>query len=237
ERQVEFYQRMRELGLHGEAAQGFAAFANGMSRITTTGYCEEDFGKLSMRQQIQVNRRAAYNFTRIYSPGQATSNIPVVQWSPDENAPNMLPLDEHAAEYEAYLATVLGYGFDGKAYQRLAWDGPKSEAAVRRWIGFWKKYRAFFDDGYLLHVREPNGQKADAILHILEESGQKRGLLVAYNPMETEQAAQFDLPLEAAGWAPSDGQAVFENGKVLSFDENRIEITIPPFNATWAELD
>jgi hypothetical protein len=237
ERQVEFYRRMRALGLHGEAAQGFAAFAHGMSRITTTGYNEGDFGTLCMWEQIRVNRKAAYNFTKLYNPEQATTNIPVVQWSPDEHAPNMLPMEKHVAEYNAYLANVFGYGFEGKAYQRTAWDGPMSEAAVRRWLGFWKKYRSFFDEGYLLHIREPDGVAMDAIMHVLEQHGEYRALLVAYNPTLEYLTQELRLPFETAGWPDAGWVAISEGGDEARIRNGHIRVTVPPRNATWFELN
>ncbi|MEI8310179.1 MAG: hypothetical protein WCH98_05425, partial [Verrucomicrobiota bacterium] len=144
DQQVEFYCRMRARNIHGEAAQGFQAMAHGMSRITTTGYNEGDFGEMAIWEQISSNRKAAYGFTRLYRPEAAVNWIPVMPWSHKADAPSLMPLEEHVEEYDAYLANVYGYGFEGAPFLRVAFDGPMSRAVVGRWLGFWKAHADFF---------------------------------------------------------------------------------------------
>jgi hypothetical protein len=231
-RQVEFYHRMLALGIHGEAAQGFPAMAHGMSRITTTGYNEGDFGKLSMWDQILANRKAAYGFTRLYRPESATTAVPVMPWSPDASDPNMMPMEEHAEEYDAYLANVFGYGFEGKVFLRVAYEGPKSKQAVTRWLAFWKAHEAFFKEGYLIHIREPDGKRVDAVAHVLPGKPD-RLLLVAFNPLSSEQTDCLDLSavtkagLPPAGWRLKQGAPVSLSG---------VQVTVPARNAVWQEM-
>jgi len=231
-RQVEFYHRMLALGIHGEAAQGFQAMAQGMSRITTTGYVEGDFGELSMWEQILANRKAAYGFTRLYRPESATTALPVMPWSPDSQAPNMIPMEEHAEEYDAYLANVYGYGFEGKPFLRVAFEGPKSKAAITRWLTFWKTHELFFKEGYLIHIREPDGKQVDAVAHVLPGTP-ARLLLVAYNPLSSAQTDYLDLSAVTKAGLPRDGWRLAQGGRVSL---SRVGFTVPSFNAIWQEL-
>jgi len=233
ERQTHFYRRMCANGFHGEAAQGFCAFAHGMSRITTTGYDEGDFGSLDMWGQILSTRRGAYKFTKIYRPEQATTFIPVVSWL---NGPCLEPMEEHAEEYNAYLANCFGYGFQGKCFQHLPWEGPKSKAAVQRWLNFWKMHSAFFENGFLLHVREPDGVKIDAVLHFIDDKTVTHILLVIYNPAEFEQQDCIKLPLDILN-LPTDGWKGFsESGEEVSCNNGNIIVCVPARDATWYEL-
>ncbi|MBI9020027.1 MAG: hypothetical protein JEZ10_02065 [Verrucomicrobia bacterium] len=232
ESQKAFYHQMRLAGIHGEAAQGFQAFAHGMSRITTTGYEEGDFGDKSIRAQILANRKAAYDFTKLYRPEQATTVLPVVAWSPDEDAADLLvPMEEHADEYNAYLANVYGYGFEGKPFCKVPFEGPKSRAALQRWLSFWKEHRAYFKDGYLLHLREPDGENIDAVMHLLDDDQGKRILVVAYNPATTEQTCELNLRIDGGSW-----NCKVESGETGTGSGGTLSVTVPPLNATWIEL-
>lgn len=234
QRQKEFYERMKALGYHGEAAQGFCAYPHGMSRITTSGYEEGDFGKMGMRGQIIATRKGAYTFTRVYRPEQAATFVPVVPWSPNPDAPSLEPMEEKAHLYDAYLGYCFGYGFEGRIFQRLAYEGPQSEAAVRRWLGFWKDHVDYFKKGFLLHLREPDGRRIDAIAHYLVEGDEHKLLVVAYNPALTNQSDRLPLPLEVipeVRWhvTSEQGEKTTSNGKY-------IEVSVPAGNATWYEM-
>lgn len=232
ERQKAFYHTMRVAGIHGEAAQGFQAFAHGMSRITTTGYEEGDFGDKSIRQQILENRKSAYNFLKLYRPEQATTVLPVVAWSPEEDAPDLLvPMEEHADEYDAYLANIYGYGFEGKPFCKVPFEGPKSKAAVQRWLNFWKEHRAYFKDGYLIHLKEPDGEQVDAVMHLQDDGQKKKALVVAYNPAATEQSCELCLKMDGCDWSYTA-----ESGETGSATGGSLAVAVPPFNATWFEL-
>lgn len=236
EHQKLFYNLMRSKCLSGEAAQGFQAFAHGMSRITTSGYNEGDFGTMSMKEQILVNRKAAYKFTYLYRPEQATTSIPVVPWSENGNAPSLLPMEDHADEYDAYLANTYGYGFEGQPYFAVAFEGPKSKKAVVRWLAFWKQHIAFFKEGYLLHVREPDGKNIDAVMHVLDKDGIKNVLVVVYNPSELEMTGELSLPLDKAGWEGREWTFKSEEGEEGNVTGDSITVTVPAFNATYYVL-
>ncbi len=234
QRQKQFYERMKALGYPGEAAQGFCAYPYGMSRITTAGYEEGDFGRMGMRSQIIATRKGAYTFTKVYRPEQAVTFVPVVPWSPNPDAPSLEPMEEKADLYDAYLADCFGYGFSGRIFQRVAFEGPKSEAVVRRWIGFWKDHFDYFQKGYLLHLREPDGEHIDAIAHYLNGNGTCKLLVVVYNPSETEQSDRLALPLKVVPMAK--WEVVSEKGEKRTVSGEFLDVTVPAENATWYEM-
>jgi len=236
ERQKEFYAGMRAAGIQGEAAQAFPAFAHGSSRVTTSGYNEADFAALPIREQILANRKAAYDFTYLYRPEQATTSIPVAPWSEDPKAPSLLPLEDHADEYDAYLANMYGYGFEGKPFCKLPFEGPKSRRAIVRWLRFWKEHSDFFKQGYMLHLRRPDGEHIDAVMHFAACGGEKV-LLVVYNPRAQEQSDELRLPFERIGWAGGEWTALAESGESFDMRGDRIGVEVRGHSATWYDLE
>jgi len=236
ERQVAFYQRMRALRLHGEAAQGFCAFAHGMSRITTSGYDESDFWSRGIRDQILAMRRGAYCFTKVYRPEQASSFIPVMSWSEAADGPSLEPLEKNAELYDAYLANCYGYGFEGRAFQRVPYEGPRSKAVVLRWLDFWKSHADFFKEGYLMHVREPDGRRIDGIAHVILDDQRPRMLVVVYNPTDEEREEEITLPVGLLDWPTEGWAARAEDGRMQKAARGRIRVRVPARNATWYEM-
>jgi hypothetical protein len=143
-------------------------------------------------------------------------------------------MEKNADFYDAYLAYCFGYGFGGRIFQRVAFEGPKSEAAVRRWVNFWKDHYDYFSKGYLLHLREPDGQHIDAIAHYLNEGDTHKLLVVAYNPAEKEQTDRLAIPLGVipdAKW-----EVVSEQGEKRTVSGKFLDVTVPAGNATWYEM-
>ncbi|MBC8482019.1 MAG: hypothetical protein H8D47_05065 [Planctomycetes bacterium] len=234
ERLSSWYQRQRALGYHGEAAQGFCAYPHGMSRVTTTGYEEGDFGKLGMKGQILATRLGAYNFTKVYRPAQAVTFVPVMPWSGSKDAPSLEPMEEKVKLYNAYISFCFGYGFGGRIHQRVAFEGPKSKAAIQRWTGFWKDHTDYFFKGFLLHLRKPDGENIDAIAHYLVDGDSEKLLVVAYNPSDDEQSDELSLPFDVV----SEGTwtAVSESGQKQIVDNGKLKVVVGGMDATWYEL-
>ena len=237
ERNIDFYGRMRALGIHGEAAAGWYAYPHGMSRITQTGYHEGDFGELTMPEQALAVRKGAYTFTTLFRPEQSTGFIPVAAWSPEEDAPDMLPMEEHIEELDCYYGTLYGYGFEGKPFTPYAFDGPKSKAIICKWLDFWKSHAEYFKQGYIVHLREPDGENIDAIAHIIEGDA-PRALLVAYNPTDKDLKADISLdPFYTAGLPIEGWKARDVNGKEQLISSGSVSVRVTANSTTWYHLE
>ena len=245
-RQKEFYQRMKAQNIHGEAAQAFPAFANGLSRVGTTGYNEGDFHARTILDQVFVNRRSAYHFVKLYRPEMASTFVPIYPWDfGSDEKPKMMPIEDHLVEYNAYLGFVYGYGFEGKPYQKIPYDGPRSKEIVTRWLKFWKEHALFFKEGDLLHVREPDGTRLDAIAHVVRDgqaaqdspAPRLRALLVAYNPTQTPLTDTLEIPFGVAG-LPADGWTVVPGlGAPAQCQGGKVTISVSALDAAWCELE
>ena len=139
-------------------------------------------------------------------------------------------------EYSAYLANVYGYGFEGKPFCRVPFDGPKSRAAVERWLTFWKEHSAYFKEGYLHHLRAPDGERIDAVMHLREDGRKKQALVVAFNP--TPETKTEELVLNVSGSESGKGpwRCTSESGESMTITGRTLPVAVPAFNATWYEL-
>jgi hypothetical protein len=77
------------------------------------------------------------------------------------------PLGEHLRDYEHALASNIGLGVGacwrgGRLYDPAV---PATKLLVQKWVKFYKKYLRIVTSD-LVHVRAPDGQSVDCMLHV-----------------------------------------------------------------------
>src|SRR5260370_817918 len=91
------------------------------------------------------------------------------------------------------------------------YDTDATRAVVKKWVEFYRQHRAILDSD-IIHVRRPDGQGIDCILHVNAQT-KPRGLAMVYNSTEREVETTLRLPLyytgltETARVREQDGQA------------------------------
>jgi hypothetical protein len=94
----------------------------------------------------------------------------------------------------------MGYGVAGVCWRGpRIFEGPLSKAIVTNWIAFYNRYRDTLTSDMLIHVRRPDGQNLDAILHANPSSNIAKGLLFAFNPTTVAITANLSIPLYYTG--------------------------------------
>ena len=95
----------------------------------------------------------------------------------------------------------MGLGVAGVCWRGpRIFEGPASKVVVTKWISFYKKYRATLTSEMLIHVRRPDGQSIDAVLHANPAAGAaEKGLLFAFNPTEMPITANVSVNLYYTG--------------------------------------
>lgn len=79
-------------------------------------------------------------------------------------------------------------------------EGPASKAVVTKWIAFYRKYRPTLTSEMLVHVRRPDGQNVDVILHANSAAdAAEQGLLFAFNPTDKAITANVSVSLYYTG--------------------------------------
>jgi hypothetical protein len=76
---------------------------------------------------------------------------------------------------------------------------------VKSWVGWFKQHRRILTAD-LIHIRRPDGQSIDGIVHVdaSAASGEPIAMAAFFNPTNERMNATINLPLYYAGVAPGD---------------------------------
>ena len=105
-------------------------------------------------------------------------------------------MEANSFDYDLAWAQYMGYGVAGVCWRGpRIYEGPRSKAVVKRWIAFYNRYRQTLTSEMLIHVRRPDGQSIDAVLHANPASGApEKGLLFAFNPTDKAITSNVSVP-------------------------------------------
>ena len=162
---------------------------------------------------------------------------PLVDYHSGGAAAALEPFAATGNAWEFTLANYVGAGV-GACYRgdRL-YDTPAVQAMVKKWMGFWQQYRSILTQD-IIHVRRPDMQAVDVILHVDANASQPvAALAMLYNPTLGVLEASVDLPLYYTGEV-GDVFVRYEEGvaqKVkLGRDYSvRVKATVAPQSSTY----
>jgi len=160
------------------------------------GYRETNWS-LPREQQIIHGRQNIFDGTWTKTPSMGWMFVPLVQYHGGGAAATLEPLSEHLDAYEAHLAQNFGAGVQACYRGPRLYDTDQTKAIVKKWVEFYKKYRAILDSD-IIHVRRADGRDIDCILHVNPELKHK-GLAMVYNPLSRKVEKKLKLPLYYTG--------------------------------------
>ncbi len=135
------------------------------------------------------------------------------------------PLKDHLPHYGQHLADLFGAGVQAAWRGNRLYDATETLQLVRKWVSFYKKHRRILDAD-IIHVKRPDGQDIDAILHA-DPAGEEKGLLMVYNPLD--HPVRKDLKVNVYYTGLSEHAVISENdgpGRKYVIGRN-YEVTIP----------
>lgn len=200
----------------------------------SAAYEGSDSAKRDPWEYLWWSRRQEYDMTFEWNTSELLKGINLLPWL---GGLSLVPLEKNTALYAAALAGGFGYGFDAMPSGDVLWDGPQSEAVVKKWVRFYRDHERFFSEGDMLHVRRPDGQHLDAVAHVLPGAVPK-ALLVVYNPVPTDQADQFVIPFDKLD-LPLAGWKLAASGPDGRFDvlANGVRAQLPARGVGWCVLE
>lgn len=228
---IDYYRWCRSKGIYLNIPDWY--FLNGSTK-TGMGYRETNWS-LPRKQQEIIERQNVYDGTWGKTPSMGWMFVPLVQYHGGGEAATIEPLKDHLSHYEQRLANLFGSGVQACYRGPRLYDAPETKVIVKKWVDFYKAHRSILDSD-VMHIRRPDGQDYDGLLHV-NPDGEEKGLLMLYNPLEDPINKTIDVNLYYTGL--SQRALISKNGNPeKQFDIGRdynvkLDIEIPARGWTW----
>lgn len=188
-----FYKWCRANGVYLNVPDWY--FLSGSNK-TPMGYVETNWSLPRAYQEI-VERQNIYDGTWQKTPSMGFMFVPLTQYHGGGAAATIEPLNEHLEHYETRLRNLFGAGVQACYRGPRLYDTEDTKQLVARWVKFYKQFRSILDSD-IIHLRRPDGQDWDGLMHINPQLGQKAFISV-YNPLDTPIEKEIRIPLYYTG--------------------------------------
>jgi hypothetical protein len=235
ERCCGFYHECRKRGIFINTPDWY--YLNGSNKCAM-GYRETNFS-LPRWRQVLISRQNIYDGTFEKTPSMGWMFVPLVEYHGGGAEATMEPLSEHLAEYEWHLAQNFGCGVQACYRGPRLYDTDATRAVVKKWVDFYKSHRAILDSD-IIHVRRPDGQGVDCMMHVNARLKEK-ALAMVFNPTDAKQKTTLTLPLYYTGLAhKAKIREQDETPKTYTLDrEYRVDVPVEagPKGITWFSVE
>ncbi|MCI0514773.1 alpha-galactosidase [candidate division KSB1 bacterium] len=227
----DFYRWCRGQGIYLNVPDWY--FLNGSNK-TGMGYRETNWS-LPRAQQELIERQNIFDGTWEKTPSMGWMFVPLTEYQGGGPAATIEPLAEHLPHYEQRLANLFGAGVQACYRGPRLYDGDAAKAVVKKWVDFYKQYRAILDSD-IIHVRRPNGRQLDVILHV-NPGLPIKGLAFIYNPTPAVISETLLLPLYYTGLTDVAAIGVqaanFRKFKLARDFTVAVPVQVPAQSQTW----
>lgn len=230
-----FYRWCRANGVYLNVPDWY--FLSGSNK-TPMGYVETNWSLPRTYQEI-IERQNIYDGTWQKTPSMGFMFVPLTQYHGGGEAATIEPLNEHLDHYETRLRNLFGAGVQACYRGPRLYDTEATKELVNQWVAFYKKYRQILDSD-IIHLRRPDGQDWDGIMHV-NPSLKQKGFISVYNPLDVPIRKEIKIPLYYTGL--TDKVTVKEQDQnvqvyVLERDYSvTIPITIPAKGYNWYVIE
>ncbi len=229
---TDFYRWCRGQGIYLNVPDWY--FLNGSSK-TGMGYRETNWS-LPRAEQVIHGRQNIYDGTWEKTASMGWMFVPLTQYHGGGPAATMEPLSENLADYERHLANNFGAGVQACYRGPRLYDTDETKAVVKKWVDFYKRHRDILDSD-ALHLRRADARDIDYLLHVnplLEE----KGLLMIYNPTDSEVTRTLCVPLYYTGLTDTAAVSHRDAAACTQYKLNRrweieLPVTVPAGGCTW----
>ena len=196
-------------------------------------YRESNYG-LPRAEQVLVERQNMFDGTWEKCASQGWMLIPLSSYNGGADS-TIEPLDQHRDHYNERFADLVGYGVQACYRGPRLFDSEATKAIVKKWTAFYKTHREVLD-GDIIHLRRPNGQDWDGIVHV-NPQGREKALAFFYNPLTEEIEREIRVPLHYSGLTGEAKASIAgDQPKIVKLDNQQtttLKIKIPAGSHTW----
>ena len=189
----QFYRWCRANGVYLNVPDWY--FLSGSNK-TPMGYVETNWSLPRAYQEI-IERQNIYDGTWQKTPSMGFMFVPLTQYHGGGEAATIEPLNEHLDHYETRLRNLFGAGVQACYRGPRLYDTEATKELVNQWVAFYKKYRQILDSD-IIHLRRPDGQDWDGIMHV-NPFIQHKGMVIVFNPTDRDITKEMRLPLYYSG--------------------------------------
>ena len=182
-----------------------------------------------------IERQNIYDGTWQKTPSMGFMFVPLPQYPGGGAAATIEPLNEHLSHYETRLRNLFGAGVQACYRGPRLYDTEQTRKLVTQWVAFYKQYRQILDSD-IIHLRRPDGQDWDGIMHVNPQS-KRKAFISVYNPLDIAIEREIEVPLYYTGLT---NKAIVKeqdkNGKEYSLARNYsilLKIRIPAKGYNW----
>ncbi|MCQ6561346.1 hypothetical protein [Paenibacillus mendelii] len=231
----EFYKWCRGQGVYLNVPDWY--FLTGSNKAGM-GYREVNFA-LPRERQVILSRQNIYDGTWEKAPSMGWMFVPLTEYQGGGPESTLEPLSEHLDAYDAHLMNNFTAGVQAVYRGLRLYDTEETKRVVRRWVDFYKRYRAILDSD-VIHVRRPSGRDIDGFLHV-NPALQQKGMAFVFNPLDQEIRQTLELPLYYTGLS---GTAMIreQEGELRSCELDRnhrvqVQLSLAPKSMTWFVIE
>lgn len=226
-----FYKWCRGKGIYLNVPDWY--FLSGSSK-TAMGYVETNWSLPRQYQEV-IERQNIYDGTWQKTPSMGWMFVPLTQYHGGGEAATIEPLHDHRRHYENRMANLFGAGVQAIFRGPRLYDTDSTRMLVKNMVAFYKEHRNILDAD-VIHLRRPDGKDWDGLLHV-DPQGEKKGLLMLYNPLDTDIIRTIPVPLYYTGLR---NKAIFKDskGKTVRYSIDAsgrafVKIAIPKNGYSW----
>lgn len=207
-------------------------FLSGSTKICMH-YRESNYG-LPRDEQVLVERQNMFDGTWEKTASMGWMLIPLSSYNGGADS-TIEPLDAHRDHYNERFADLVGYGVQACYRGPRLYDTEATKAIVKKWTAFYKAHREVLD-GEIIHLRRPNGQDWDGIVHV-NPQGKEKAMAFFYNPLAEDIVREIRVPLYYAGLKGSTkvsiGGAAAQSAALDARQAVTITVKIPAHGHQW----
>lgn len=148
-------------------------------------------------------------------------------------------MEKNLEKYERIFFTMLSSGAQVWVRGHRLYDGPGSQAMLKKWMTWYHKYQDVIL-GDIIHLKRPDGRGLDYTLHV-NPAGRQKGMLLVFNPLDTAVSQTLDIPLYYTGLTGSAKIRERENAAQTYQPDRgfnvRLPVTLPANGYTWLMIE